>query len=1071
MRLTTVLFIATLLQVSAASFGQRITINEQNASFEKILKAIRSQSGYDVLMDRDIYKNTAPININIKEATIDEAMKSILSGLPLSYSIDGKIVVIEKKNLSFLDKIIDRFANIDVRGRILDEKGLPIPGATITVKGTGRNVFSSASGYFTLNGVDEKSVLIISYVGYESRELKAVSDLGSIILKLADSKLDEVMVIGYGTTTRRLSTGSTGKVSGEVIAKQPVFNPILGMEGRVPGLFIKQSAGYSGANVSVVIRGQNGLEFNEASPLYIIDGVPFESKPISETVGGKAFGGIGSFSPLNNINPADILSVDVLKDADATSIYGSRGGNGVILITTRKGKAGDTQFSLNLSHGFGKVTNKIELLSTQEYLDLRRQAFANDKITPTTANAPDLMTWDQSAYTNFPDLLIGETAQQTTAGLTISGGNEYNQFTFGGNLRRESTVLNSDGDNKAAQFRLSSQHKSKNNRFSADVSVFYNLDNNTLPNYGMNFTNYGMAPNYPLYNADGTLFWGAGFTNPLAAFKTLKSLKTSNMNANATLRYTILPGLDFKATGGYSMINVEGRQIDPAEAQNPAFAPFPLVYMNNNYIRTYIAEPQLNYKIASGKSKVNILLGGTWQQTESVQPYWMLANFNDIRLINSLGALTILAKASGYTDYRYASAFSRVEYSWDGKYLLSGNIRRDGSSRFGTNNRFGNFGSMAGAWIFSQEGFVKETLPWLSFGKLRASYGTVGNDKIPEYTYQANYGSGGNYGTGTTLVPRRIANPYLQWEKTRKLDISAEFGFLKDKILFSATYYRTRVSNLLGSVSLPDQTGFGSYTANMDALVQNQGVEFELNTINMANDAFRWTSSFNLTVPQNKLISFPNLASSGNYANRFIEGESLNVRAAYRWKGFINGVATVEDVNGDGNITSGYYANGQGDRVAYGSSDPKFYGGFNNTFTYKGFQLDVFFQGTKQSDTRGDLNFGTYPGRAYNIPRSMLDIGFIPSTVTGTQAANAYSFFTGSDFAVEDASYIRLKNVSLSYNIPSAFSKKLGMTSLQVYTQGQNLLTITNYKGLDPETLGTQVPPLKMFTAGIRANF
>ena len=1071
MRLTTVILIATLMQVSAAGFAQRITLKEHKTPLENVLQKIRVQSGYDFLFDRKVITKIKMVNIAVTNVSLHDALNSLLTGLPLTYTIDGKTVLIKRKEEGLLENFVRYLELINVKGTVLDEKGLPLPGASIRVKGTSKFTVSNFQGAFELPDVDENETMQISYVGYEPVEVKAKSNLGTISLKLIDSKLDEVMVIGYGTTTRRLSTGSTGQVTGDVITKQPVFNPILAMAGRVAGLAINQSAGYAGANVSVVIRGQHSLDASNAGPLYIIDGVPFESRPISETAGAKSFGATGGFSPLNNINPSDILSIDVLKDADATSIYGSRGGNGVILITTRKGTAGDTKVSLDISHGFGKVTNKIELLNTQEYLDLRRQAFKNDNITPTTGNAPALLTWDQNAYTNFPDLLIGKTSQQTTAGISISGGDTYNQFIFGGNLRKESTVFNSKSADKAAQFRLSSQHKSKNKRFSADVSVFYNVDNNTIPNYGMNFSNYGMPPNYPLYKPDGSLFWAAGFTNPLAAFKTTKSLKTSNFNANTTLRYTILPGLDIKATGGYNMINVEGSEINPPEAQNPASFIFPTIFLNNNYIRTYIVEPQLNYKIARGKSKFNILLGGTWQQTESVQPYWMFATFTDVKLVNSLGALDVLAKSSGYSDYRYSSGFGRVEYNWNDKFLLSGNIRRDGSSRFGPNNRLGTFGSVAGAWIFSQESFIKAKLPWLSHGNLRMSYGSVGNDKIPEYDYQSNYGSSIEYGPNTTLTPRRIANPYLRWEQTRKLDIAADFGFIKDRILFAATYYRNRVGNLLGTIALPDQTGFSSYRANLDALLQNKGVELELNTVNIANQAFRWTSSFNLTIPQNKLIKFPDLSSSQDYANRFIVGESINVRALYRSTGFVNGIATVEDVNGDGVITPGFNANGQGDRIAYGSPDPKYYGGFNNSFTYKNFQLDVFFQGIKQTATRGDLNFGSYPGSSYNIPRSMLDIGFIPSSSSGTAASNAYSFYTGSDSAVEDASFIRLKNVALTYNVPSKFGKKLGMTGLQIFSQGQNLLTITNYKGLDPETLTTQVPPLKMFTAGIRATF
>ncbi|EDM34010.1 outer membrane receptor; ragA protein [Pedobacter sp. BAL39] len=854
------------------------------------------------------------------------------------------------------------------------------------------------------------------------------------------------------------------------MVKQPVSNPIIAMQGRVPGLFINQSAGYAGANVSVVIRGQNSINPlpGSSSPLYIVDGVPFGSDPVERSIGG--FSPSFNFSPLNTINPADIESIDVLKDADATAIYGSRGANGVILITTKKGSSNGTDFTVDFSQGFGAASNLVEMLGTKEYLDIRRQAFANDNITPTAANAPDLTVWDQNAYTNFPKLLIGNTAHQTNAGVSVSGGNMYTQFTLGGTYRRESTVYHSATDDKATQLRLSVQHKSVDSKFSTAASISYNTDNNRIPSYNLNLTNYGLPPNYPLYTGDGNLYWGPGYDNPLAAFNSSISLKSSNLNATAVMRYSILPGLDIKANGGYNLIDVKGMIISPSRASNPAYNSPSLVTMNNNYIRTYLAEPQLTYQLSAGKSNLKLIAGGTWQRTETVQPYWLLGTYTNEKLVSSLGATNVLAKASDYADFRYTSVFSRAEYNWNEKYLISANIRRDGSSKFGANYRFGTFGSAAMGWIFSKEDFVSENLPWLSFGKLRASYGTIGNDKIRDYSYQSNYQAGATYGPLVTLGPDRIANPYLKWEQTKKFDLALDLGFLRDKILFTAIYYRNRTTDLLGEVPLPGQTGKDFYTANLDAIVQNQGLELELNTVNMDNGKFKWISSFNLTIPENKLVSYPGLMIS-TYNNRYVVGESLNLRTVFQSGGIVDGIATVVDVNGDGVITNGVNANGKGDFIVYGSNDPKYYGGLNNTFTYKGFQLDVFLQGTNRTATRGDLNFGAYPGTGYNLPKSMVNTGLLYSSTTSSDAGSKYYYFANSDASVESAAYVRLRNVSLAYNVPVTFSKKIGISSLQIYARGQNLLTFTGYKGIDPETLTNQVPPLKMFTAGFRTTF
>lgn len=1071
MRLTTVILIASLLQVSASTFGQRITLKQQNGSLKSALREITKQTGYGFYYDGKVIADDQKVSISVSNVEFAAALNRLLSGLNLTYQIDGKIVAIKKKDdPSLFEKLIARFADIDVRGRVLDSLSAPLQGASVRVKRTGKVVNTNANGEFYLPGIGESDVLQVSYIGYVLKEVPVGKEQMVIRLLPSTARLDEVMVMAYSNTTRRLSTGSSSKVKGTEITKQPVSNPIIAMQGRVPGLFITQNAGYAGANVSVNIRGRNSINPlpGSSSPLYIVDGVPFGSDPVEKTIGG--FSAALDFSPLNTINPADIESIDVLKDADATAIYGSRGANGVILITTKKGRAGRTDLTADFSQGFGEANNLVEMLGTKEYLDIRRQAFANDNITPTAANAPDLVSWDQNAYTNFPELLIGNTSHQTNAGISLSGGSAYTQFTLGGTFRKESTVYYSSSDDQATQLRLSVQHKSTDSRFATSASVSYNMDNNKIPGYNLNLTNYGLPPNYPLYNTDGSLYFGPGYNNPLAPFNASTNMKSANLNATASLRYTILPGLDIKANGGYNLIDVKGTIISPTTASNPAFNSPSLVTMNNNYIRTYLAEPQLTYQLSAGKGKLNLIAGGTWQQTETVQPFWIIGIFTNEALVSSLSATNILGKSSGYSDFRYTSVFGRAEYNWNDKYLVSANIRRDGSSKFGTNYRFGTFGSAALGWIFSKEDFVTQNLPWLSFGKLRASYGTVGNDKITDYNYQSNYSAGSAYGPLVTLNPSRIANPYLKWEQTKKFDLALDLGFLNDKILFTAAYYRNRTTDLLGNVPLPGQAGFDSYTANFDATVQNQGAEFELNTVNIDKGKFKWISSLNLTIPQNKLVSFPGLMIS-TYNNQYVVGESLNLRTVFQSAGMVNGIATVADVNGDGVITSGINANGKGDYIVFGDNDPKYYGGLNNTFTYKGFQLDVFFQGISRTATRGDLNFGTYPGTGFNLPRSMANTGLKYSSNTATAAGSKYFYFTNSDSSVESATFLRLRNVSLAYTVPAAFSKKIGMSSLQLYARAQNLLTFTGYKGLDPETLSTQVPPLKMFIAGFRTTF
>jgi TonB-linked SusC/RagA family outer membrane protein len=1076
MKLTTVILIATLLQVSAKTFAQKVTYSKKDATLADIFKQITVQTGYNILYSPDLIDENSKFDVNYKNTDLKKILDQVIDKKTQKYTIDNTDILITKvKEKSTLGKLIDAMMAINVHGRVVDDQNLPIPGATIKLKDGSQLTVTDKNGEFIITGVDDKAVVIITSVGFKPKELPVAKEMGSIQLDVSISKLDEIMVIGYETTTERLSTGSVSQVGSKELDQQPVSNPILGLEGRVPGVFITQTAGYSGAQFSIQIRGQNsfaGLNINNSAPLYVIDGIPFNSTPVEQSAGTSGANGL---SPLNTLDPTEIETIDILKDADATAIYGSRGANGVVLITTKKGKAGNTRVNVDISSGFGDVSHTIPLMGTAQYLSIRRQAFANDAIinaaiTPTTTNAPDLTLWDQHANTDFTKLEEGNTQHQTKATFDLSGGDQYTQFLFGGNYRHESTVLATNTADDAVQFHLNMQHHSHDNKFGVSASVSYVVDNNTIPNNSLNFN---LPPNYPLYNSNGSLYWGGSYTNPLAVVNATYGLKSTNMIANASLHYMIIPGLDLKVNAGYNYDNVFGTTISPVSAANPATNPTPTITLNNNYIKTYIAEPQATYTHTWGKGKLTAIVGGTWQETQNVQPYFILGIYTNIQLVNNLGSTNVLLKSSAYQDYKYDSGFGRVEYEWDGKYLFSGNIRRDGSSRFGDERAFGNFGSGAFAWIFSKEHFA-DNLTWLSFGKLKTSYGSVGNDKtLPNYAYLSTYSASSTpYGTITPLAPTNIANPYLQWEQTNKLDVAIELGFIHDRIFFSADLYRNRTSHLLASTALPSQDGFSFISAaNLPdgAIVQNQGIELELSTVNIKNKNFSWTTSFNFTAPQNKLLAFPNILSS-NYANTYVVGQSLNLRTVYHSTGFVNGIPTVQDVNGDGVITGGYSATGKSDYIVDGNSDPKFYGGLDNTFSYKGITLDFLFQFVKRTAQRGDLL--AYPGTANNLAQSITDLPFKYSTTNGAAyPTSSYSYYTLSDAAIQDASFLRLKNVSLSYNFPQTWTKRMKMSGLQVYLHAQNLLTFTPYKGFDPETLSGNIPTLRMMIAGIKTTF
>lgn len=846
------------------------------------------------------------------------------------------------------------------------------------------------------------------------------------------------------------------------------------LQGRMAGVHITQSSGVPGGSFDIRIRGQNSIRSEGNAPLYIVDGMPFGSQSLGY---GAASSGImpGRVSPLNNINPNDIESIEVLRDADATAIYGSRGANGVVLITTKKGKRGKTKFTLDAYSGTGQVTRTMELLNTSQYIDMRRQGFANDGITTYPASAYDVNgRWDAVRYTDWQKELIGGTASFTSLQAGVSGGSQNTQFLVSGGMRRETTVFPGDARYGRGNLHSSINHESDNGRFRLKLNTGYLADKNILPPTDLSFQAIVLPPNAPaLYDSTGNLNWEGGtFNNPLAPLLGRYQANTSNFNAGMTLSYELLPGLELRSIAGYNDNRIsESRQL-PSTTFNPSFGLGPersSLYTNQGSRNSWNFEPQLDFKIVVGKGELNILAGGSFQQQRSVQLSQLGSGFASNSLIGSLAAATrVTVAANPITDYRYQGFFGRVNYNWREKYILNLTGRRDGSSRFGPGNRFANFGAVGAAWLFSREGSLAEKLPWLSLGKLRASYGSSGSDQIGDYQYLDTWEVNGTVYNGINgIQPSRLFNANFGWETNRKLEAALEIALFDDRIFFSAAWYRNRSSNQLVGIPLPGTTGFSSIQSNLDATVENSGTEFELNTTIFRKKNFRWAATANLSFNRNRLLEFPNIEGS-TYANLYVIGQPLGIQKVYHFTGLnpTTGLYEFQDYNGDGRITS------PDDRQHLADTSPKWFGGFSNQLQYKNWNFDFLFQFVKQNG-RNYLYNASFAGDMGNQPIAVLDVW--PQAGASTQpytsganaaAANSHALYANSDASVSDASYIRLKNVSLSYAIPlgtrSAFSAR-------IYVQGQNLLTITRYKGADPENQSFFfLPPLRQFTLGVQ---
>lgn len=931
-------------------------------------------------------------------------------------------------------------------------------------------------------------MLKVSYLGYKSQEI-TVENQTSITIKMQPdlAKLDEVVIIGYGTTTKRTSTGSVVKITSEDIEKQPITNILQSLQGRTPGVFVTQTSGYAGSNINISIRGTNSIA-GDNLPLYVIDGVPYISDDIKEQVQSDRVirGAQKQTSPLNIINPNDIQSIEILKDADATAIYGSRGANGVVLITTKKGESGKTVFTVNTNSGISEVAHMVKTLDTPTYLNMLRTALTNANASPSAfSNGIALTAFDQNAYTNWQEKLIGGSANFNDFSGSLKGGNETTNFLLSSAYHKETTVLPGDfGYNKfSTNFNIN--HYTFNKKLKVGASVIFAADKNELPYYDI--TNYAVltAPNHTIYNPDGTYYWSPTYfsdVNPLAALDRRVEDKGNNLITSFSLQYEIAKGLSFKTDLGYGRAQMISKQILPASGMNNVYYAANNISLNTsrsytvstNNTNNFTIDPQLNYNTTLWKGNFTALVGGSWQNRKSEMPsYVNTSGYSSDNLIGITGTAATVTSYNGTSEYKYASIFSRINYNFLNKYILNVNFRRDGSSRFGANNRYGNFGSVGAAWVFTEEKFLRNN-SWLSFGKIRSSYGEIGSDAIGDYGYANTY-STSTYGNGNAaMAATRIANPNYQWEVTKKFEAALDLSFLDDRISFSAAFYRNRSGNQLVSATLSPQAGFTSYQANLAAEVENKGIEFTLSTTNIRNKNLNWTTSFNISKNSNKLLSFPGIETSSYYTT-YVVGNPLSSRYLYNFTGVnASGIAQFEDVNGDGKISTGFAQTGLGDRKYYGPSYPKYYGGISNSISYKKFSLDFLFQFVKQEGRSLLSSIAVQPGYPYGLANYQVD-EYNDYIAQGNVLSSNYqaSFFNyaGSTATIVDASYIKLKNVSASYNIPLDQNTQKFIQNIRVSLQGQNLVTFTKYKGFDPETQGLALPPLRTITLGTQFTF
>jgi TonB-dependent starch-binding outer membrane protein SusC len=1127
MKLSAVLILVASLHVAARSTAQKVTYSGKGVELQTILSVIREQTGFVFFYDKNDLKGIEPISVSLKDAPVEEALRSVLLGLPLDFELQGNTIFITRKPITRKAPSPDALSEPPaappdtLHGYVRDSTGAPLPGASITIKGTTDGTRTDIKGGFGLIRVKSGTVVVISYTGYNNKEVVITSATRTplfVYLQRSQSVLDATVVQAYGTTSRRYSVGSISTVDAETIEKQPVTNVLLALAGQVPGLAVTATTGVPGSQVLMQVRGQNTVLSDPQNfsiykpydqPLFIIDGVPFAPQntnlsQLNNLSNAQNFnGGIaqaGGISPFDNINPNDIESISILKDADATSIYGTQGSNGVILITTKKGKPGKTVFNLLATTGYNTASRTVKLMNTRQYLQMRTDAFAADGITPSndpnnySAFAPDLTIFDPNKSTNWEKVIFGKTSNNTDIHGSLSGGTYNNTFLISGGFTR--STFNFPGNFADQRLTLHSNfhHVSQDNRLTVDFGTDFGYDQNNSPGSGAG-ARILSPPNTPdLLDPQGNLIWSYKGVD-IAQYQFYQYLKKTdllqNYNLNTTLRlaYKILTGLTISANLGYNRNTSSEHAIDPASAQEPLYAYVTADFATNNF-QTLNIEPQIDYNTTIGKGMLTALAGASYKKNTSYNDDVEGVGYANDNFLGSINGATTVIATDNSNIYKYDAVFARVKYIYDRKYILSLTGRRDGSSNFGPGRQFGSFGSAGAGWIFSEEKAFRTALPFISYAKLSGSYGTSGSDGIAAYMYQAFWKPVTNvpaFQGSQPDAPGNLYNPNYSWALKKSLNIAMDLGLFHDRVLLNATWYRDREGNQLGGYPLPIQAGFTEVVENLPANVQNAGWEFSVTSNQIKTKNFSWSTTFNITFNRNKLLAFPDLAGSP-YDYTYVLGRPTSEVQGFRFKGLNPQTGLFEYYTSKGQTTNtpnGALASQGGDVVPIGDREVKYMGGFGNTLSYKHFSLYVFFQFSSQEAPNylSQIYSSNFPGiTATNQPIQVLNYWKNPGDhatfqkLTSTYSSTTYqaaSNFSSSSGAYSDDTYARLKTVALSYSLPDAFLKKAHIQGARIYVNAQNLLTITNYKVADPEEFAnfTAVPVQRTIVCGLNFNF
>ncbi len=1082
MRTSLFFLLVSIIQAQAISgYAQKtqLSLDFSGVSIERILNEIESRSEYYFLYNKNLVDVKRNVDIHVKNRQLDLILDQLFGNTEVKYRIFNRQIVLSTDENPLIGEVSQSGR---VTGKVTDSSGNPLPGVTVMIKESSVGTITDADGRYSISNVADGSVLVFSFVGMRSSEVEFTGQ-NQVDVQMEEETvgLEEVVAIGYGTVKKSDLTGAVSSVKAEDIQNTPLTSIDQGLVGRASGVMVTQTSGMPGAIASIRVRGTSSLQGGN-EPLYVIDGFPVYNGSGFGSTGGRA-----RMSGLATINPSDIESIEILKDASATSIYGSRAANGVVLITTKSGKHGLDKITVEANYGIQSVVKTIDVMNAYEYAQLVNEAYTNDGLNPVYDEVKMAELRQNPKGTDWQDELF-RTAPTQNYQITFSGGTDNTIYSVSANYySQEGVIRNSDFDRYSGRVNLE-RKMFTNFRTGTHLNlsrVISNVvrtdagDQNGVITGAMKFN-----PILPVFSNEEFREYtqvnspGIVYPNPVAtADEQVRKILSTRLLGDVFGEWEVIPDLKAKVSFGVDLFDIKNDMFTPStiyESGGTAQAS-----VQGNYHTTWLNENTLSWsKRLKGDQSVSALAGITFQRNHTEGMTAASRDFvNNVLEQNSLQSGAVYDQpSSNNTEWSLLSYIGRINYNLKDKYLLTFSSRVDGSSRFGKNNKYAFFPSGSLAWRASEEDFVQE-LGIFSNMKLRTSYGVTGNQEIGLYNSLPTL-TNTTYTIGRALVsgfyPNTIPNPDLKWEKTSQFDVGLDLAFLENKLRITTDYYHKKTTDLIYDVAVPFTSGFSATLKNIGSM-ENYGVELSIDSDNL-NGVFGWTTNFNISFNRNKVLelggeSYKDVGTEDGHlktglVHRLIVGEPIGLFYGYVFDGLFKsqeelgtgpkgptnwlGGRRYKDISGpdgvpDGKVDATY------DRTVIGDPNPEFFGGMANTFSYKGIELNVFMQYSYGNDI---FNYNAMelelPAGGQNVYRKMLN-----RWSTTNQDENRYPKATTNRSAVfcseyiEDGSYLKVKTVTLAYTFPNLKSRNIA--GLKIYATCNNLLTFTKYRGYDPE--------------------